>query len=82
MSAAVLREPGRPVLTETVLLEPPRRGEVLVRAGRLNLADVVSDLIGLDDVQWALDRLRRAEGDRSVVILDAELAGAEPRARR
>jgi Zn-dependent alcohol dehydrogenase len=27
----VLREPGRPVAIETVLLEPPRRGEVLVR---------------------------------------------------
>jgi S-(hydroxymethyl)glutathione dehydrogenase / alcohol dehydrogenase len=31
MRAAVLREPGRPVMVETVLLEPPRRGEVLVR---------------------------------------------------
>ncbi|MBV8217513.1 MAG: alcohol dehydrogenase catalytic domain-containing protein, partial [Solirubrobacterales bacterium] len=31
MRAAVLREPGRPVSTETVMLAPPRRGEVLVR---------------------------------------------------
>jgi len=31
MCAAVLREPGRPVEIERVLLEPPRRGEVLVR---------------------------------------------------
>ena len=31
MRAAVLREPGRPVAVETVLLAPPRRGEVLVR---------------------------------------------------
>jgi S-(hydroxymethyl)glutathione dehydrogenase / alcohol dehydrogenase len=31
MQAAVLREPGRPVRTEMVSLEPPRRGEVLVR---------------------------------------------------
>ena len=31
MRAVVLREPGVPVSVETVLLEPPRRGEVLVR---------------------------------------------------
>ena len=31
MRAAVLREPGRRVAVETVLLAPPRRGEVLVR---------------------------------------------------
>ncbi|HLY48578.1 MAG TPA: zinc-binding dehydrogenase [Solirubrobacteraceae bacterium] len=31
MRAVVLRQPGRPVAVETVLLEPPRRGEVLVR---------------------------------------------------
>ena len=31
MRACVLREPGGPVATEPVLLEPPRRGEVLVR---------------------------------------------------
>jgi S-(hydroxymethyl)glutathione dehydrogenase/alcohol dehydrogenase len=48
----------------------------LVRAGRLNLGDVVSHLIDLDGVPDALARLRRGEGDRSVVILDPELAGA------
>jgi S-(hydroxymethyl)glutathione dehydrogenase / alcohol dehydrogenase len=31
MRAVVLSEPGRPVAVETVLLHPPRRGEVLVR---------------------------------------------------
>ena len=31
MRACVLREPGRPVGVETVTLEPPRAGEVLVR---------------------------------------------------
>ena len=30
MRAAVLREPGKPVAIETVLLDPPKRGEVLV----------------------------------------------------
>ena len=48
----------------------------LLMAGRLDLADVVSDLIELDDVQEAMDRLRRGEGARSVAIVDAELAGA------
>jgi Zn-dependent alcohol dehydrogenase len=48
----------------------------LLMAGRLDLADVVSDLIELDDVQEAMDRLRRGEGARSVAIIDAELAGA------
>ena len=47
----------------------------LVRSGRLNLAGVVSDVIELEGVPAALDRLRRGEGHRSVVILDAELAG-------
>src|SRR5450755_3173975 len=31
MRACVLREPGRPVAIETVTLDPPRAGEVLVR---------------------------------------------------
>jgi len=48
----------------------------LVRSGRLELGDVVSDLIELEAVEGALQRLRRGEGERSVVILDAELAGA------
>ncbi|MEO8967292.1 MAG: zinc-binding dehydrogenase [Solirubrobacteraceae bacterium] len=49
----------------------------LVRSGRLELADMVSHLIDLKDVPAAFDRLRRGEGDRSVVILDEELAGAQ-----
>jgi S-(hydroxymethyl)glutathione dehydrogenase/alcohol dehydrogenase len=48
----------------------------LVRSGRLELADVVSHLIELDEIPEAFDRLRSGEGDRSVVILDRELAGA------
>jgi Zn-dependent alcohol dehydrogenase len=48
----------------------------LVRSGRLELADVVSHLIELDGVADALDRLRRGEGDRSVIVIDPELAGA------
>jgi Zn-dependent alcohol dehydrogenase len=49
----------------------------LVRAGRLELADVVSHLISLDEVEDALGRLRRGEGDRSVIVVAPELAGAE-----
>jgi S-(hydroxymethyl)glutathione dehydrogenase/alcohol dehydrogenase len=48
----------------------------LVRSGRLELADMVSHLIDLDGVPEALDRLRRGEGDRSVIVVDPELAGA------
>ena len=47
----------------------------LVVDGRLSLADVVSDMIGLDGVEEALGRLRRSEGARSVVVLDESLAG-------
>jgi S-(hydroxymethyl)glutathione dehydrogenase / alcohol dehydrogenase len=43
--------------------------------GRLELGDVVSHLIGLDDVEAALERLRRGEGARSVIVIDKELAG-------
>jgi S-(hydroxymethyl)glutathione dehydrogenase/alcohol dehydrogenase len=49
----------------------------LVRAGRLELADMVSHLIELDGIEAAFGRLRRGEGDRSVVIIDAALARAE-----
>jgi Zn-dependent alcohol dehydrogenase len=48
----------------------------LVRTGRLELADMVSHLIELDGVAEALERLRRGEGDRSVIVIDPELAGA------
>jgi Zn-dependent alcohol dehydrogenase len=46
--------------------------------GRLELDQVVSDLIDLDGVQAALDRLRRGEGARSVAIVDPGLAGQLP----
>jgi len=42
--------------------------------GRLELGDVVSYLIGLDDVEAALERLRRGQGARSVIVIDEELA--------
>ena len=47
----------------------------LVGDGRLDLGDVVSYLIGLDDVEAALERLRRGQGARSVIVIDEELAG-------
>jgi S-(hydroxymethyl)glutathione dehydrogenase / alcohol dehydrogenase len=47
----------------------------LVDDGRLDLGDVVSYLIGLDDVEAALERLRRGQGARSVIVIDEELAG-------
>jgi S-(hydroxymethyl)glutathione dehydrogenase / alcohol dehydrogenase len=48
----------------------------LVRSGRLDLADMVSHLIDLDGVADAMARLRRGEGDRSVIVVDPSLAGA------
>jgi S-(hydroxymethyl)glutathione dehydrogenase/alcohol dehydrogenase len=50
----------------------------LVRAGRLALADMVSHRIALEQIPEAIDRLRRGEGDRSLVILDPALADATP----
>ncbi|MBV9605183.1 MAG: alcohol dehydrogenase catalytic domain-containing protein [Solirubrobacterales bacterium] len=47
----------------------------LVADGRLDLGDVVSDLIGLDEVEAALQRLRSGQGARSVVVIDEALAG-------
>jgi S-(hydroxymethyl)glutathione dehydrogenase / alcohol dehydrogenase len=47
----------------------------LVVDGRLDLGEVVSDVIGLDDVEAALARLRRGEGARSVIVIDEDLAG-------
>jgi Zn-dependent alcohol dehydrogenase len=49
----------------------------LVRCGRLELAGVVSHLIELSEVPNALERLRRGEGDRSVVVIDPDAAGVE-----
>jgi len=48
----------------------------LVESGRLSLADVITHTTELDGVQEALDRLRRGEGARTVVIVDRELAYA------
>ncbi len=49
----------------------------LVRAGRLEVAGVVSHLIGLSDLPSALDRLRTGEGGRSIIVMDPEIAGIE-----
>ncbi|MGO9959135.1 MAG: zinc-binding dehydrogenase [Solirubrobacteraceae bacterium] len=54
----------------------------LVRSGRLALADVISDLIELEDIEAAFARLRRGEGSRSVVIIEPALAGAGNETRR
>ncbi len=48
----------------------------LVATGELGVEEVVSDLIELDGIDEALERLRRGEGARSVVIIDPSLAGA------
>ena len=48
----------------------------LVHDGRLDLTDVVSHFTDLDGVEAALERLRRGEGTRTIVVLDADLAQA------
>jgi Zn-dependent alcohol dehydrogenase len=47
----------------------------LVQSGRLELADVISHRAPLDGAQEALDRLRRGEGARTVLVLDERTAG-------
>jgi S-(hydroxymethyl)glutathione dehydrogenase/alcohol dehydrogenase len=47
----------------------------LAAAGRIDLATVVSHFTDLEGIEEALQRLRRGEGARTVVILDPELAG-------
>jgi S-(hydroxymethyl)glutathione dehydrogenase/alcohol dehydrogenase len=49
----------------------------LAADGELDLASVVTHTTGLAGVEAALERLRRGEGGRTVVIVDADLAGIE-----
>jgi Zn-dependent alcohol dehydrogenase len=48
----------------------------LVASGRLPLADVISAVTDLDGVEDALERLRRGEGARTVLVMDRDLAQA------
>jgi S-(hydroxymethyl)glutathione dehydrogenase/alcohol dehydrogenase len=47
----------------------------LLRDGRLGLEDVISDVISLQQVEEAFERLRQGEGARSVIVIDQQLAG-------
>ncbi len=49
----------------------------LASAGRLPLDDMVSHFIELDQIPEAFERLRRGEGNRSVVVVDSGLAGVD-----
>ncbi len=53
----------------------------LATAGRLSLADMVSHFVDLDSVPEAFERMRRGEGNRSVVVIDPEIAGVPEMAR-
>jgi S-(hydroxymethyl)glutathione dehydrogenase / alcohol dehydrogenase len=46
--------------------------------GHLDLAGVITHLDSLDGVEAALDRLRRGEGARTVLVIDPATAGATP----
>lgn len=50
----------------------------LALTGDLDLARVVTHVDGLDGAEKALDRLRRGEGARTVLVVDAGLAGRSP----
>jgi len=50
----------------------------LALAGDLDLSGVVTHTTDLDGVEAALERLRRGEGARTVVIIDPDLAGGAP----
>ena len=47
----------------------------LALSGELDLGQVVTDVVTLDGVAAALDRLRRGEGARTVLIITPELSG-------
>ncbi|HEY2788276.1 MAG TPA: alcohol dehydrogenase catalytic domain-containing protein [Gaiellales bacterium] len=47
----------------------------LAAAGQIDLAAVISHVTDLDGVEEALQRLRRGEGARTIVIVDEQLAG-------
>ena len=53
----------------------------LALSNELDLAGVVTSIEPLDAVNDALDRLRRGEGARTVLVVDPALAGEEARAR-
>jgi S-(hydroxymethyl)glutathione dehydrogenase / alcohol dehydrogenase len=50
----------------------------LALSGELDLAGVVTHTAPLDGVEEALERLRRGEGARTVLVLDVALAGRSP----
>lgn len=54
----------------------------LALTGDLDLGSVVTHLDGLEGVEAALDRLRRGEGARTVLLVDAALAGHPPEPTR
>lgn len=60
------------------MVDLPRLAE-LALADELDLAHVVTHIDPLEAVNDALDRLRVGDGVRTVLVLDAELAGTESR---
>jgi Zn-dependent alcohol dehydrogenase len=68
MEAVVLREPGRPVRVETVRLEAPRRGEVLVRVAA---AGVCHSDLHLADGQLGADRWPMVLGHEGAGVVEA-----------
>ena len=78
MRASVLREPGRPVAVETVLLEPPRRGEVLVRVAAAGVchSDVRLADGALGDGRWPI--VLGHEGAGVIESIGEDVSGLAP----
>jgi S-(hydroxymethyl)glutathione dehydrogenase/alcohol dehydrogenase len=78
MRAVVLREPGLPVAVETVLLDPPRRGEVLVRVAAAGVchSDVHLADGRLGDGRWPI--VLGHEGAGVVEAVAEDVAGVTP----
>ena len=68
------RSAARTTATGTPLGDLPQLAE-LALSGELDLAGVVTHVEPLEAVNEALDRLRIGDGVRTVLVLDAELAG-------
>jgi S-(hydroxymethyl)glutathione dehydrogenase/alcohol dehydrogenase len=47
----------------------------MTAAGRFPVADVITHMTDLDGIEQAFARLRAGEGARTVVLVDAQLAG-------
>ncbi len=73
MRASVLFEQGKPLSVEDLELEPPRRGEVLVRMAasgvcKLKIDQLITRRYGLDEANEAFRALAAGELARGLIV--------------